>query len=557
MKKQLPIGISDFKKILDGRYYYVDKTLLIKDISESGDVALIARPRRFGKTLNLSMRRYFYEKTDQSTEYLFQSLNIWKHEAFRTLQGQYPVIFLTFKGAVFSSFQDTYATLEALVAEEFNRHDYLLEGTVLKPFEKELFERIRQSKASRSEFVGSIERLTNFLYRYHNKRVVVLLDEYDVPVQSAFIHNFYDEIIDVIRPLLTGVFKDNAMLEKGVITGVLTLAKAGIFSGLNNLEVFNLTHYEMADKFGFTEEEVTKMLTYYSIMELTSIKQWYNGYKFGLTEGIFNPWSILQCIKNKGALKIYWANTSDNVLLSRLIVRSSASTKSELEALLLGHTIDKVIEETIVFPNVDKYPELTWSLLLFTGYATYVKYELHEGKMLCSLQLPNQEIKFLYRDIIRNLFLEMSEQPQLFMQALTEGKVEDFSQLLQDFVLKSMSVYDISSAEPERSYHLFVLGLLVMVSDTYEVSSNSESGFGRYDIMLAPKNPHKPGIILEFKKVRSSTEGALELAAQKALAQIIDKQYAYAFSENVSIVHAYGIAFEGKKVFVLAQTLQR
>lgn len=556
MKKFLPIGISDYKKLIDGNYYYVDKTTLIGEIWDSGEVVLVPRPRRFGKTLNLSMLHYFFEINEAKTEYLFNNTAIRRDPRFQALQGNFPVIFLTFKNIAQTTFSDIYDSFAAAIGEEFNRHKYLLSSDELDTYEKELFSRIRESKSTRVELENSLDTLSRFLHRHHQKQVIILIDEYDVPVQSAFIHHFYNEIIEFLRPLLTGAFKDNKILAKGVITGIMTLAKAGIFTGLNNLDVFNLTHNKLADKFGFTLEEARTLFSYYEIQNQEKIQQWYNGYTFGKTQSIFNPWSAIKCAQNQGNLEIYWANTSDNVLIKRLIARASRTIKSELELILTGKTVTKIIEESIVFPDVDKQQELIWSLLLFTGYLTYVRCELQGGKKECELVTPNFEIKYLYEDLIRKIFQETVVEGQVpeLLQAILQGDTETFSELLQGFILNSMSVYDLSSKEPEKSYHLFILGVLVTLSDTHEIKSNRESGFGRYDIMIIPKDPTKNGVIMEFKKV---IQDDLPGASQKALHQILQKNYVQELrSRHIEKIIAYGIAFEGKNVYVTSQVIR-
>ncbi len=553
MKKILPIGTSDYKKLIDNNGYYVDKTLLIKEIWESGEILLISRPRRFGKTLNVSMLQYFFEIAPISNEYLFNTKSIWNYPNYRQLHGQFPVISLTFKNIEYATFKDTYESFTKTIAAEFSRHDYLLSSGTLKPFEEELFIRIRDAKASFVEVCTSLEYLTHFLNRHFGKKAIVLIDEYDVPVQSAYLNDFYKEIIEFLKPLLTGAFKDNKVLEKGIITGILTLAKAGIFTGLNNLEVLNLTREPVADKFGFTHDEVVELLAYYKIESAQqAITSWYNGYTFGETEGIYNPWSVLNCVRYAGALDKYWAHTSNNLLVKRLIGRASASIKSNLELLLTDVPVEEKIEESIIFPDLDGRPELLWTLLLFTGYLTYRNCALKEGAKLCTLIIPNQEIKHLYRELLINIFNEsvIGGQAENLLKALLQGDTDMFAKLLQSFVLRSMSAYDLDSSEPEKSYHLFVLGLLVMLSDTYEIKSNRESGLGRYDIMLIPKKEHQAGVVIEFKVARSGE--SLENAAQKALDQIIEKKYVQELQNRfaVSSIFLYGIAFEGKNVLI-------
>ena len=554
--KKLPIGISDYKEIIENNYYYVDKTLLIKDILKGGEAIAMPRPRRFGKTLNLSMLRYFFEKSNKSTAYLFEQQAIWQESEYKKLQGQFPVVFLTFKNAKFSTFDRTFEKMATIIGEEFSRHDYLLEGNSLKPQEKEYFERVRQFKASHVDISGSLGFLVKFLHRHHQKNVVVLIDEYDIPVQSGFVNGFYQEIVELIQIILTSVLKDNPFLEKGVLSGILTLAKAGIFSGLNNLSVFNLTDPFFADKFGFTADETEQLLSYYNVDDHDAIKKWYNGYIFGHTNGMFNPWSLLKCVEAKGSLGIYWANTSDNILLKRLITRATSSTKSDFETLLRGKSIQKTIEESIVFPDLDKRESLIWSLLLFSGYVTYESYELVKGKKVAQLVLPNQEIKYLFEDLIKQIFSEtvVGNEAEELLQSLLKGNTDYFADLLQGFVLNSMSSYDLPSNEPERSYHLFVLGLLVLLGDDYDVTSNRESGLGRYDILISPKNPTHNGVIIEFKKALTSEK--LEESAAKALEQILSKNYVQDLqARKVETIFAYGIAFSGKNLHVVSKKI--
>ena len=559
MKRILPIGISNFKKLREQDFYYVDKSLLIKDLAPKGRVVLMPRPRRFGKTLNLSMLRYFYEKSATSTAYLFEDLKIWEHEEFRKEQGQYPVIYVSFKEIFQASYPEMLERFAFCIALECKKHPELFTSAKLDDDEKKWFKRLSTKSSSEFELASSLKFLTEVLYKHHQKEVILLIDEYDVPVQAAYVHGFYDKLILFLKELLTGALKDNERIEKGILTGIMTLAKAGIFTGLNNLDIYNLTHPKLADKFGFTSDEAEVLLKYYDINELKSVKEWYNGYIFGETNGMFNPWSMLKCIEMKGSLEIYWSNTSDNILLKRLISRASSTTKSELEQLLTGSSIKKAIEESVVYPNIDKQQHLIWTVLLFTGYLTYTDYKVNKGKKECDLIIPNEEIKNLYQDLITQLFAESvaGDHVQDLLVSMLEGQTEIFSSLLQDFVLTSMSTYDLASSEPESSYHLFILGLLVMLSDTYEVRSNRESGLGRYDIMISPKEKHKPAVVIEFKKVWKKTENGLEVSAQKALDQIIEKKYAQElYDQGIQNIIAYGIAFEGKSLCVKSCTLE-
>lgn len=555
--KKLPIGISDYKKLIEGDYYYVDKTFLIKElITIGGEVTLIPRPRRFGKTLNLSMLKYFFECTQESNDHLFSHMNIWKDECYQDYQGRYPVIFLTFKDVKVSNGEDAYKHIINVISDEFHRHaPAVLEK--LSSYQRVQYEAILAKSADNVAFERSLLFLTEVLYTCYKERVIVLLDEYDVPLHAAYMHGYYTNMLEFMRSLLTGVLKDNRYLERSVLTGILALAKSGIFTGLNNLNVFALTSVHLADKFGFTNEEIAKLFRDFALNGLyENIRAWYNGYTFGQVTTLYNPWSVLKCAQNQGALELYWVNTSDNVLLKRLIARADKTTKAELEDLLHGNPLVKEIEETITFSEIEQVPHALWSLLLFTGYLTYTHYELIKGKKVCSLIIPNEEVFHLYASLIKTIFVEamIGNQAEDLLKALIQGNTVVFQELLQGFVLNSMSMYDLLASEPEKSYHLFVLGLLVMLSGAYKVKSNRESGFGRYDIMIIPRDTHKRGIIIEFKKVYEPDN--LESAAQKALDQIHQKHYAQELrGQGIIDSIAYGIAFHGKRVLVKSEIL--
>ena len=550
--KKIPIGVSDYKNLVDGDYYYVDKTLLIGDILNSGAVVLMTRPRRFGKTLNLSMVRYFLEKSENSTEYLFNTTKIWDHKEYHELQGSSPVIFVCFKDVKEPSWEAAYDSFALVLSNEFDRHDYLLEGDTLKPHERELYQRILERRASSIELKASLNFLAKVLHRHHKKKPFLLIDEYDTPIQKAFLEGYYEPAISFLQGLLATVLKDGNEIEKGVVTGILTLTKAGIFSGLNNLDVFDLTSVNISDKFGFTEDEVTQLLEYYGYSERSKdIKQWYDGYTLGKTSAMYNPWSVLSCLRNEGMLQNYWVSTSSNDLVKRLIGRASIDVKANLEKLLTGKTATETIYSSITFPEVETRSDILWSLLLFTGYVTYSEYTIKDGRVHASLKIPNEELQHLYAELISSIFKEsiLGGQVAHLLEALTIGDTEIFSKLLQSFVYTSMSSFDLSSSEPEKSYHLFVLGLLVALSDTYEVKSNKESGLGRYDITLIPRVNNKPGIVMEFKVVRKGED--IEDVSTKALDQITQKKYTQElFDRSVSKVLAYGIAFEGKTIHV-------
>jgi Predicted AAA-ATPase/PD-(D/E)XK nuclease superfamily len=558
--KKIPIGITDYKELIEGNYYYVDKTLLIKELLATGDkVTLIARPRRFGKTLNLSMLQYFFDCSNSGikNDLLFYNMHIWRYPELRAHQRQYPIIFLTFKDTADLPWQEAYNRIALVIAKEYTRHKYLLDDNCLEDFEKDIFNHIRMHKGSFTQISDSLLFLTELLHRHHNKRVMVLIDEYDAPIHAAYSYGSCKQGISFIRALLTAPLKDNKYLERGILTGVLRTAKEGIFSGLNNLSIFTITDPDFADKFGFTHQEVIELLADMSIdISHTAIKQWYNGYTFGFTDGLYNPWSILNYVRNNGLLKPYWVNTSDNALIKKLIAQANKTVKSELERLLNGDTLVQEVNESITLSEIELNPTAIWSLLLYTGYLTYTTCESKGNTKVCSLIIPNNEIYHLYTDLIKSIFTQATEGEYGtdLLKALINGNTQLFSQLLQNFILNSISAYDLPSNQPEKSYHLFVLGLLVILSDSYEVKSNRESGYGRYDIMLIPKYPEANGIIIEFKKV--SPGETLEDTAQQGLDQIISKQYSQELcARGITHIITYGIAFEGKKVFVKSSKL--
>ncbi len=550
---KLPIGLSDFKELIEEGYQYVDKTLLIEELKKTnGKVLLIPRPRRFGKTLNLSMLRYFFEKSEKSNAHLFSTTKIWQKESFRTYQGKYPIIFLTFKNVKLLGWNNAYSRIKLLITEEFDRHSYVL--TSLSAYEAARYKEILHNNADTSQFEESLFFLSRLLRKYHKKKVLVLINEYDAPIHAAYSNGYYKEMINFMRSLLTTVLKDNSYLERAILTGILRAAKEGIFSGLNNLRVFTLMQEKFSDKFGFTTNEVDELLIKAHLSKKSDIiKKWYNGYKCGKTT-IYNPWSLLECVDHKGQVEPYWVNTSDNELIKKLIAQANEEVKSELELLLQDIAVVKEIDSGLLFPGIENNEKALWSLLLFAGYVTYTRIQKKGGKTFCSLILPNTEIKLLYRDLISGIFEESLGHSRIahLKKALLLADNESFQTILQDFVVKSMSSYDIPQSEPEKSYHLFVLGLLVTLQDLYQVTSNHESGYGRYDILLIPHDKKQWGIILEFKKVAANE--TMVQAAKKVLTQIESKEYAQELrARSIEKIAAFGIACQKKKILVLAK----
>lgn len=552
-KKLLPIGLSDFKQVIEGNYTYVDKSLLIQELMlKGGAVALIPRPRRFGKTLNLSMLRYFFEKTEQDNRHLFQSLKIWQDEACRALQGQFPVIFMTLKDIKHDTWDLTSTALKGLISRAFQAHPYLLEGSVLNGREQQQYQAIVYEQGDQTLYEQSLYLLTQWLYRYHKKRVVLLIDEYDAPAHTAYVKGFYLELMTFLRNWLSGGLKDNPALEKGVLTGILRVAKESIFSGLNNVSTFTILNEGFQDKFGLTENEVQLLLKEYNLLDRwEDIKKWYNGYRIGSFEGIFNPWSVLKCIDNQGALASYWINTSENALLRQLMTQGADDFKADLEKLMKGGSVEQTIEEGLVFTDLPTKIETVWSLLLFSGYLSLTKPPILGAT--CHLRIPNAELKTIYESIVTTWFKDTirATNYDLLLKSLMQGDIETFSHIFQEFLLTSFSYFDIPAEAPEKIYHAFVLGLLLGVKDRYEVKSNRESGYGRYDVMLIPKNPGELGIVLEFKKIGPFEKIDLETAVNSALQQIEKRKYDVELKERgVSRILHVGLAFQGKEVVI-------
>jgi hypothetical protein len=556
MKKKLPIGLSDFKRLIKDDFYYVDKSLFIKEIIDSSSiVTLLPRPRRFGKTLNLSMLRYFFEKTAENTGCLFWDLAIWRQgEKYTDLQGRYPVIYLTFKDVTGDKWPYCYGILKEIISKEYERHNYVLNAELLTKKEAVKYKKIVDLKAKEFDYGLSLKELSEYLERYYQKKVIILIDEYDAPIQSGFVHGYYPEIIGFMRNLLSGAFKDNSSLEKGVLTGILRIAKESIFSGLNNLEVHSLLSHKYSTHFGLLENEVEEMLKYYEIgLEIDKVKHWYNGYVFG-EKIIYNPWSIINYADNRQeGLLPYWVNTSSNDLVQQIITRSGREVKEDLERLIRGDSITKIVDDNIVFGKIEKNADTVWSFLLFSGYLKATAKELKNKRLYCELKIPNLEVEYLYEEIILSWFKESIDTDKLnvMLKGLVSGDLETFEDIFREYLLKTFSYFDTGFDEPEKVYHAFVLGLLVSLDDTYEVKSNRESGYGRYDVMLIPKDTTQKGIIIEFKKVNRVKKETLEEAANAALAQIDRKEYEQELRERgVHDLIKLGIAFEGKEVLL-------
>lgn len=560
----MPIGVDDFKAIHERNLYYIDKSMLIKDILDDGaEVNLIARPRRFGKTLNLSMLRYFFEKTEGNHDMLFQDLEIWKQgERYRREQGKYPVIALTMKSLKMNTWQNNYSRLCTLLATEIERHSYLYEKNNLSSNDKYIITRILNRTADESEYGGSLELLSRLLHSYHGEKVIILVDEYDTLLNEAYIHDFYDEAVFFLRMLLGEAFKNNIHLRKGVMTGIFRVAKESIFSGLNNLKVSTIVQDDYKEYFGFTEMEVQKILEDFDLTEqVAEVTKWYNGYRFGeehpLT--IHNPWSIIQYADQR-KLVSYWVNTSDNLIVRKLVTEESGEIQLQVADLLKRQAIGPIrIDDTIVYREVDRSPETIWSFLLMSGYLKTVKTERHTEGMLRglfgTLMIPNEEVYDFFAEMLSSWFSDTVKggSTTKLLEALTRGDIVTFNAMLQETVLHTFSYHDVSDDRSESFYHAFVLGLLVYLDKQYEVRSNRESGYGRHDVMIIPREKDKglKGIVLEFKKANTLQGESIEEALDAALHQIEEKRYeAELRNRGIQDIIKLGIAFRGKQVRV-------
>ncbi|MFZ3132575.1 MAG: AAA family ATPase, partial [Desulfosporosinus sp.] len=498
MKKRIAIGVSDFRKMLTGAYYYVDKTLFIQDILEDGsEIILLPRPRRFGKTLNMSMLRYFFEKSAETSRALFEGLAIGQEPDCMVKQGRYPVINLSFKEIKNDTWEDCLSSFKFIIWQEYQRHSYLLKSDGLDENDLCYYRSISDRSASLIDYQMALSKLSKYLYEYHKQKVIILIDEYDVPIQQAYLKKYYDPLISFMRNFMTAALKDNDYLEKAVLTGVLRVARESLFSGLNNLSVWTILDEPYSRQFGFLETEVEELLKYYGIgAQLEEVRNWYNGYIFGNTV-LYNPWSLLKYVPNwQGGLQPYWVNTSDNEIVHRLISRGGPALKMELEDLLQGTALVKTINQHISMGEVEKNNQNVWSFLLFSGYLKALSRDIIDGEMICSLAIPNREVQTIYRDIVKSWFNDPvhSDFLQTMLKSLISGRIEVFASHFREYVLSSFSYFDTGGKVPEKIYHAFVLGLLVGLRPDYAIKSNREGGYGRYDVMVIPRDTSRAGI---------------------------------------------------------------
>ena len=541
MKKGLGIGIEDFKEIINENCYYIDKTMYIEDlIKDKSKIKLFTRPRRFGKTLNMLTLKYFFDiENKEENRKLFKNLYIEKSEYFKE-QGQYPIIFISLKGLKEKTWKNCFNEIKALISKLYNEFEFIKK--VLNESELNIFDKIWLKKDD-GEYTNALKNLTSFLYKYYKKEVILLIDEYDAPLINAYEYGYYDEAILFFKVFYGEALKTNLYLKTGIMTGIIRVIKAGIFSDLNNLKIYSILDKEYSDFFGFTQEEVKKALEDFNIeYELPDVKSWYDGYKFGNSE-VYNPWSILNFLQHR-ELEAYWVKTSSNFLIKEALKNVNLDVKESLENLFNGENVEEVITGNSDLSSLLSYHDI-WELLLFSGYLTIDK---KIDKKLYSLRLPNREIKELFKDE----FIDISFGESQFiktMESLKRNKLEDFEKNLQKILLNSTSYQDTKN---EDFYHGLILGMTLYLDSQYYVTSNKESGLGRYDVTIEPKNKNNRGYILEFKVTKNEED--LEKEAKQAIEQIISKKYDISLKERgIKDIIILGVAFCGKLVKVSYQ----
>ena len=561
MARTVGIGIQSFVELRKNDCFYIDKTNFIREWWENMDsVTLITRPRRFGKTLNMSMVEAFFSVEYKNRGELFEGLEIWKDEKFRVMQGTYPVIFLSFANIKEGDFKTTSYRIRQLLTKLYEKNSFLRESGCLSDAEKSYFDRMREG--IREEDVSlSVYQLSDFLYRYYGKKVIILLDEYDTPMQEAYIHGYWDELVSFTRSFFNSTFKTNPFLARGIMTGITRVSKESIFSDLNNPAVITTTTNMYTTAFGFTQSEVFAALDEYGYgNRKEEIKHWYDGFIFGKQADIYNPWSIINFLKT-GEIETYWANTSGNGLISKLIRVGSGELKSQFESLMRGESILCPVDEQIIYNQLDDDEDAVWSLLLASGYLKVLAVDKKvAGKpRMYKLALTNGEVMDMFFGMVRGWFNPLKPEYRGFLKALISCDVKGMNAYMNDVALNMFSYFDTGSKvsekkKPERFYHGFVLGLLAELNEEYIVTSNRESGFGRYDVMIEPRDVKKnDAFILEFKVHDKDDGNTLEDTIDAALQQIEEKQYETSLvAKGIAReqIHKFGFAFEGKRVLI-------
>lgn len=546
----LPIGISDYR-LASTEYYYVDKTMMIKDfLDERPMVSLFTRPRRFGKTLNMDMLRTFFEKTDEDTSVYFKNKNIWAcGEKYRSHQGKYPVIFLSFKDIKCDTWEETFDAIKDLFSKEASRHSELKSADVFNEYEESYIEKILSGTATPVELSVALANLSMMLHKYHGVAPIIIIDEYDTPIQQGHIKGFYDEIIGFMRNLFSGGLKDNKHLTYGFLIGILRVAKESIFSGLNNLAINSILDTKYSEYFGFTADEVKEIARYYHAeVKYDEICEWYDGYKFGNTE-IFNPWSIINYFRNGCQPRAYWQSTGSNDIIGEILGGADETIYEKLNALLQGESFLTYIDTGVIYPQIKSNPSSVYSFLLVAGYLKVIKSEpSFSGDFMCEVALPNKEITFVYnKEILQKLNNIVPQATAISIQeAIYSGDTAALQKNLGTLLMQSVSSYDTVG---ENFYHGLVLGLCATLDNRFYITSNRESGEGRYDICLCPKDAKMPGVLIELKAAKDCADDELKALSETALKQINDRKYDTELTtKGVKNIFKYGVAFSGKKV---------
>ncbi len=560
MRKRVGIGYQDFEEIRMNNVFYIDKTAFVREWWEEADkVTLIARPRRFGKTLNMSMVEKFFSVDYAGREDLFQRLAVWEDEKYRNLQGSYPVISLSFANIKEDDFFQARRKICQILTNLYSKNKFLIEEGILDDKEKLFFQSVSADMDNMTATMA-IYQLSLYLSRYYGKKVIILLDEYDTPMQEAYVHGYWEKLVSFIRSMFNSAFKTNPYLERAIMTGITRVSKESIFSDLNNLEVVTTTSKKYADCFGFTEEEVFAALDEYGLSEKKEeVKAWYDGFIFGERRDIYNPWSMINYLDTQ-KIGAYWANSSSNSLVGKLVREGSPAIKIAMESLLKGETFSTSFDEQIVFSQLDQEDTAVWSLFMASGYLKpeYAEFNLESGKMEYRLKLTNREVYFMFQHMIEGWFGKCREVRNAFLQALLSHDLENMNDYMNDISDELFSSFDTGKnpsgkTQPERFYHGFVLGLMVELRDRYYISSNKESGFGRYDIMLEPRDKNMDAFIIEFKVVHTRRGETLEEAVKAALEQIEQKKYEMVLRDrgiSQERIWKYGFAFSGKNVMI-------
>lgn len=553
VRKPLPIGVSNYRDACTN-YYYIDKTMLIKEfIDERPKVSLFTRPRRFGKTLTMDMLKTFFEISEQDTSVYFQDKNIWNcGEFYRRHQGKYPVIFLSFKDVKCDTWKETYRLLTQIIDLEFIRHSEIANSP--KVSIRDRYQSIVSGQADEAEYTFSMKHLSQMLYEHYGVAPIIIIDEYDTPIQQGHAKDFYDKIVGFMRNLFSGGLKDNDYLSFGFLTGILRVAKESIFSGLNNLKINSILDDKYSQYFGFTAVEVQEMTQYYRAEDkYDEICAWYDGYCFGNTD-IFNPWSVINYFSNGCKARPFWENTGNNTIIGEILEEADEDIYTHLNTLLQGDTITTFVDTSVIYPEIKRNPSSIYSFLLVAGYLKICEMDMSlSGDFICKVSLPNKEIALVFKkEVINRLNSIVPQSVAIAIQeAIYANNTEMLRKHLQRFLLESVSSFDIPN---ENSYHMLLLGLCAIMSDKYYLNSNRESGEGRYDIQLMPKDLAMPGILIELKVEKNCSEEKLINLSKAALQQIVDRKYDVDMkNRGVQTILRYGVAFSGKHVQITAE----